>query len=77
VILEDDYEHVIELRDGFILRDGVMVIFARKGLRRRHANRERQDDCQAPEFHHLSPSSDDRPRLGASDRNHTVLLSTL
>ena len=76
VILEHDYEHVIELRDGFILRDGVMVIFARKGLRSRHANREGQDHCQAVDFHDLSPS-DDRPLLGASGRNHTVLLSTL
>jgi len=38
VILEHDYEYVIELRDL------VMVILARKGLRSRHAYRERQSD---------------------------------
>ena len=38
VILEHDYEYVIELRDL------VMVILARKGLRSGHAYRERQSD---------------------------------
>jgi hypothetical protein len=49
VILEHDYEYVIELRDL------VLVILACDGLRSRHAYRERQSDCQAAQLHDLSP----------------------
>jgi hypothetical protein len=49
VILEHDYEYVIEPWDL------VMVILACKGLRSGHAHRERQSDCQAAQLHDLSP----------------------